>query len=362
MFTYSINIFAGIVFFCAQSVFAGVTENNVCKSNSNNLDPGRSQISGDLTSIGSGFGYSSTGTYSGFSLVNCDNLVVNKEVQVQSKTSYWTIENSNINHDNTLNVGGTTYYKITGTYDPFVNQYGYISYSVQDTKAGKEPQTLQRQIDFYTGKAQESSTQGVYISQIKLYFTNMPVKAIYLYNLNIGKVYLDVTGDSVANPIDIKRAVDSTKAYLTFIINPVKPKTCSLNSPMVNLPTISTAALKNMNSTAGRTNFTLTAVCDSSLANTALSAIMLDNNDITNITSILKNEKDNSASNTGVQITSAIDNQVINMNSAFSFGILSNSVQPTVSKKFYANYYKVDTNTTQAGQVSAQALISLFYK
>ena len=361
MFTYIINIFVGIVFFYAQSVFAGVTENKVCTSNTGNLDLGTSLISGNLTNIGSGFGYSHTGVYSGFSLVNCSSLVVNDELKVTRKTSYWTIENSNISN-NTLNVNGVTYYKLTGTSDPFVNQYGYIYYSVQDTKAGKSVQSLQSKINFYTNAPNESSTQGVYIANIKLYFTNAPVKAISLNHINIGKIYLDVTGTSVQNSTTTVRAIDSTKAYLSFTINPVITKTCSLNSPMVNLPTINTTGLKNISSTAGRTNFTLTAVCNGSLANTALSAIMMDNNNITNTTSILKNGAVNGASNTGVQITSTIDNRVINMNTAFSFGSLNNSAQPTVSKTFYANYYKVDANTTKPGQVSAQAVISLFYK
>jgi len=347
--------------------YAGMTELGVCTSNSGSLDPGAASLNSTILFSGSGYGTTPiTTTRQGFSLVNCQNKVVNNAVD--SKISNFTLAGSNIDGQSSSNVGGITYFKLINTPDPFVNKYGYISFDVQDTKysGNNNMRSLAQKIDFWTGinGANESSTQGINVANIKLYFTAAPVGVIRLDNLKIGRVNLTVTGNDVNDVNEPKKKItvtDQTWAYLSFIINPQTTKTCSLvvNPTTVVLPTLSTRSFKNIGDEVGQTNFSMTTTCDNvALANTNLFGIMHDNNERTTTTNILKNS--GTASNVAVKLYHYPENTPANLNTEFFFGTTDNSSKPKVTKNFYAKYYA--TGVVGAGTVSSQMNINIFYK
>ncbi|ENX10050.1 fimbrial protein [Acinetobacter courvalinii] len=288
-----------------------------------------------------------------YSLVNCSNKVPDNFAD--RKTSSFTTVGSHVNFDQSVSYAGTTYYKIVNSSSPYFNQYGYVTFQVQDTKAGKPVLALAKTISLYSNATGESATQGVNIVNLKFYFTAALTESTAAVQLDLGKVVVDLTEGT-------NRYQDSQSGFVQLTLNPENTKTCSLNNPIVTLPTIATSALPTTGTEAGgKTPFSITATCSSGLASTALYFTMSDNSNVGNNTTVLSNSNA-ATSNVGIRVYDVSNNSAITYGTEYSFGRLGAGSNPALTKNFYAKYYKKDNVAAVAGSVNAQATVMVNYK
>jgi type 1 fimbria pilin len=304
-----------------------------------------------------------TQTLSG--VVNCQNRITNNEAKY--KTSLFDIGN-NIDLNQSTSYSGVKYYKLINTSDVYLDTYGYISFSLESgtTHSGTITRSL---ADIKTGNGityflnawnhnsnYESATQGITVKDLRFYFTAAPTTTI-AKNITLGALDLSVSRNRNGNPLHNGRKNVDVNVNIT----PVSGKTCSLNSPSVTLPTVSTNSLTTTGNEVGRTNFPITTTC-SGLANKQLYFTLLDNTTPANSTTVLTNSN-SPTNNVGIKIYDAANNTAITYKSEYSFGTLTNSASnATSTKNFYAKYYKRDNNPVSAGTVNGQATVLVVYK
>ncbi|KYQ84483.1 fimbrial protein [Acinetobacter sp. NRRL B-65365] len=288
-----------------------------------------------------------------YSLVNCSNKITDNFPD--RKTTSFTTVGSNVNFDQTITYAGSTYYKIVNSSSPYFNQYAYVTFQIQDTKSGKPVVALAKTVSLYNNATGESATQGVNIVNLKFYFTSGLTESTPAVQLDLGKVTVDMTEGS-------NRYIDSQSGFVQLTLNPENTKTCSLNNPIVTLPTIATSALATAGTEAGgKTPFSITATCSNGLANTLLYFTMSDNANVANSTNVLSNSNA-ATSNVGIRVYDVSNNSAINYGTEYSFGRLGTGSNPALTKNFYAKYYKKDNVAAVAGSVNAQATVMVNYK
>ncbi|MFC3171961.1 fimbrial protein [Acinetobacter vivianii] len=229
-----------------------------------------------------------------------------------------------------------------------------MTFQIQDTKSGKPVVALAKTVSLYNNATGESATQGVNIVNLKFYFTSGLTESTPAVQLDLGKVTVDMTEGS-------NRYIDSQSGFVQLTLNPENTKTCSLNNPIVTLPTIATSALATAGTEAGGKTPSITATCSNGLANTLLYFTMSDNANVANSTNVLSNSNA-ATSNVGIRVYDVSNNSAINYGTEYSFGRLGTGSNPALTKNFYAKYYKKDNVAAVAGSVNAQATVMVNYK
>lgn len=296
------------------------------------------------------------GTMISSSLLSCSSSVSGT---VQTKVSLFRpFVASNISSSITRVFDGKTYHKIINSTDIHVNRYAYIHFSYSDNTQNvpEHPINTNPSPDIATSSG---ASQGLRILRASILFDKAPLEEIPLTRINIGT--LQTTWTTTTGTYDASQV-----AEIRLQFTPSVARTCAVNSLNVILPTISTSALTAVNSTAGKTRFSISATCSNSLANTELNAVILDNVNVTstNNLGVLLNNADISerASNTRIQIVRENTDSPVVMGQDFIFGTTTSGSSPTVRHNFYARYYKVTSAATGAGKVNASALLLLRYK
>ncbi|AOA57330.1 fimbrial protein [Acinetobacter larvae] len=294
-------------------------------------------------------------------LIKCDDF----DSQSRTKTpTFKSFSNSNINSQSkTFN--GKKFYKIVGTADAFVNKYAYIYFRYSDNNnSAKGPYELGNQNGSILGE--NTYTQGLRIYDLAVAFEKAPIDPIEVPVI-IGT--LDVSWTKKLVGQDNSYTTSTTqRAEIRLIVNPVVEKTCTVNNPVVTLPTISVATLNNQGDTAAKTNFTIVATCGESLANIGLNSIVVDNSDVDAQSAnakngILVNTASSQASkNVAIQMYEDTTNQPVRFGLEQDFGKTTMGVNPTARRNYYAKYYKLDSTPTQAGKITSTATIMVTYK
>lgn len=305
-----------------------------------------------------------------YSIVDCRNQITNN--QVKYKNAFFDFIGSNINLSQTTSYSNTTYYKIVNTGNAYIDKYGYISFDLQYSRNSSGPLGAQtytkslttdvigEKIYFFTNEAMtgnyyESATQGVTILNLKFYFKAAPDTNV-TQTVILGAIDLMVS----PNTNNIPSFIGRKNIQVSLNISPLVGKTCSIYSPIVNLPTVITHSLTKIGEEVGRTNFSITTTC-SGLSNMPLFYTMLDNADLTNNSNVLINTND-ANNNVGIKVYNSETNTSIFYNNEYSFGTLGPSFTASLTKNFYATYYKRDNNPVSAGDVNSQATILVVYK
>lgn len=316
-------------------------------------NPGGSFIV-DTKNFGSVWGAVNTKSIESYSLVDCTSLIQHNI----TRSEYFSGNSNQIDISETYAYGGNTYYKLKNTSSEFLNKYGYITFKFAesfgpdiDLTRAFPKHTLYEDA---TGVLATPS-QGLMAYGIDFIYTAAPTQAEQV-EINLGKLeakYLsaDVPGDTFFAEQD---------AYIRIELNPAPSSTCDFDIPPVQMSTISLKQLGDIGAQYGFSRFNVKVNCDSALAGKLLRYNMLDNADPANITDVLTNTE-TTTSNVGIKIYEYETRQPVFFNTEYEFGRLSGSSNPTVSKPFFAEYYRMDGNPVNAGSVSAQAMIYVVY-
>ena len=299
------------------------------------------------------------------SLISCSTYIPNASISKDAQLN--TFFGSNISNS-TKTFNGKTYFKIVNTDNPIVNNHAYIYFKYSDNQA----LAYQYNIDsmpLVTIAGSIGNTQGLRIHDLSIAFDKTPIEEIPLTRINIGTLQVEWTFWSIQTPTTIVKESASQIAEIRLQVSPTAARTCSVNSSNVVLPTLSASSLTNLGSTSGQINFSISATCGASLANTELNSIIVDNNNVIASNSfasigVLENVANISerASNVGIQIFNAATNAPINLGQNFLFGTTTSGSAPTISHNFYARYYKMNSSATVAGKVNSTATVYLNYK
>lgn len=287
------------------------------------------------------------------------------------KQTLFELMGSSIDWGSYIDYGGNRYLKLMNTGNLFLDQHGYITFKL--TYSGEYNFTSGVTKDISVSSAgtlellnlimanaatREGATQSLQVSDLRFYFTSSPGAQV-VGSITMGTLVLNLGNIDNASTITHSGRRNYT---INLTLNPEAGKTCivSANPSIVTLPTVSTNSLSTAGSEAGRTNFTMTATCDG-LASTVLYYSMSDNSSLANNTDILTNTIA-ATNNVGIKIYDANTHAAITYDNEATFGTLPNSSPSSVSKNFYAKYYKKDANPVSGGGVSAQATILVVYK
>jgi len=247
------------------------------------------------------------------------------------------------------------YYKLEGTGNNYIDNYGYISFEVADPIRPTVVQPLAETIVFANDEIDQFPFQGMTISKLAVFFLR-PAVDRSTTTINLGYVVMRLTDSTLSGPSS--EITSRRMASLVLNLAPIPSTTCSLDNLNVILPTVGTSALKNTNDEAGHTDFTVSIRCGTTYGYPALSAELVDNNMISNQGDILSNM--GSAENVGVRVYNPETTQAINFYEKFNIGqVESNSV---VTKRFYAKYAATGKGPVTAGTVHSTATLNLDYQ
>ncbi|TCM69080.1 type 1 fimbria pilin [Acinetobacter calcoaceticus] len=350
----SILSIAPILFILGQVQSA----NAACTTQYGGLSPDSTILNGSIPNTPSNGVYwpnpNPPAKITGYSLVDC-SLDVPSFSALKTSWFYAGYDGSNIDVRTSKNIAGRTYYKIKQSSDAFADEYGYITFRIQDTGSGPGPLEINPNgNNIFNKVSNQSSTQGINILDLKIFFDRAPTTAINISNLRLGALFL--TLERSGKPT----VTQGQYARVSFNYAPPPRPTCDVTSQNVKLATITTNALKNTGDEAALTRFTVTATCPMQAAGQMLEAKMQDNTEISNNGLILTNS--NKVSNVGLKIYDQLNNKPIQFNQYFDYGRFDTAVSTRVLKNFYVKYYKTNANPTVAGPVNGQATISVVYK
>ena len=334
----------------AQSVHAE------CGSNKGDLSFNSSTMSSEINANAANGMYwplKSPPTYiRSYALINCNEHVPNLKTTAKSSV-FRPTDGNNIDLNRSKNIAGRTFYKIVNTENPFANQHGYITFQIQDTKAGKPILEISPNVVFYDRVPRESSTQGIIVHSMQIFFDQIPSIPIEVNNMSLGMLYLTLETET-------QSFQDQQKAYISLSYAPPILATCDVSGTHVTLPTMLSSAFQHLGDEAGQTPFKITALCPSQAVNQDLLGLMLDSNDLNNHQVILSNS--NTASNIALKIYAANTQQPIQFGEYFNYGRFEYAAMPSISKDFYVRYYKTDDQPTVAGPVNGQVTMSVVYR
>ncbi|MCU4639193.1 fimbrial protein [Acinetobacter courvalinii] len=353
---YRLNIAMGLILMLfSPLVFSA---NITCPANpTSSLYPGNPDgyFTVDTANFGSVWGAASTKTIESYSLVDCTPLIKHGI----TRWEYFSGNSNQIDISQTYVYGGNTYYKLKNTSSEFLNKYGYITFKFGESFGTKlELSKAFPKYTFYdnaTGVL-SSPSQGLMAYDIDFVYTAAPTEAEQV-EINLGKLeakYLstDAPGDTF---------FVEQNAYIKIDLNPAPRSTCDFDIPPVQMSTISLKQLGSVGAQYGFTRFGVKVNCDSALAGKMLFYNMIDSADLSNVTDVLTNTE-GVTSNVGIKIYEYESRKPVFFNTEYEFGRLGSSSYPTVSKDFFAEYYRRDNNPIIAGSVSAQAMIYVVYK
>lgn len=292
-------------------------------------------------------------------LISCTGIASSTQTQAEEKNSTFNAyKNSNISTEYKFK-NLLQYYKIKGTSSPFLNDNAYIAFWYMDNRDYPERLFLSTQNFRIENSSNRSFTQGIKFNEVRLLFDRAPTilessDLITNIPINIGTLTTKLKETKESPEVTTEQIV---RLYLNVV--PMKIKTCSVENQTVKLSPIQSNALGNAGSVGGKVNFTLTATCPSSGVNRILNAFFIDNYDPSNTASILKNIDQ---SNVGIQILN--ESTPIALGTQFKFGetvSLGNLSTTKATKSFGAQYYKLNNNTTIAGPVRSEAVITVIY-
>lgn len=295
------------------------------------------------------------------SLIRCSDP--NPSPQARSKKpTFKSLMDSNI-LGQSKSFNGKKFYKITGTANAFVNKYAYIYFQYSDNSGDTTRYELDNQNGNILGS--NSYTQGLRIYNLAIAFDKAPIEQITV-PIIIGTLFVEWTKPLFAD--DSYTTTARQQAEVRLIVTPTAERTCSVNSPSVTLPTLSTNKLVNQGDTAGNTSFTLVATCGPTLGGIPLNIIMVDNKDVGAVhpnasKGILENiAPANTSDNVAIQVYDTIRNQPVTLGVEQSFGVTSSAAIPSVSRRYSARYYKLDSARTKAGQIYSTAAVTVTYR
>lgn len=360
-----------LVFSESQKVLA---DNFYCPPNPNTaLGPGGSIFEDVVIRKGSGWGFGRSHSVSA-TLTDCKSTIPNYKTRFDNEWRnasfdiFWTAD---IDANRSINVGGLTYYKIRNTSSTFLNTHAFIYFKVRENNP-ESPHKIVLDIskalngngewllDNFGADRNFSPHVILEVFGIHVYFDQAPA-AIESAIVHLGTAQTNnwVLKNNVYNHYKGRDEV-----YLTLNVVPEVKKTCNLDIPSVTLSQISVQnSLDFVGAEADRTAFTIKANCSEGLENTALYYSMGDNANPKNYTDVLTNTEQDTKS-VGIKVYDATTNQSVFYNKLYNFGVLSGGLVPSVSKQFYARYYRKDNDSISVGvgNINAQATISVTYK
>lgn len=269
-----------------------------------------------------------------------------------------SLTGSNIDTSSSVSNNGLTYYKLTNTGNEFIDNYGYIYFTVSDNNSANTPSiTLPSMVsnggtwNIYSN-SYNRVTQGLRFTPT-FYFSKVPTSTI-TQTLIFGTYNVNVT-------YGFNTYYNSPLIYSSVVLTPVATNTCSVQNTTVTLPTTNISSLASSGSESGRTAFTISATCSSGLASTAMTGVMLDANNVNNSSYYLTNTGTATDISVKMYDSSNVAIPLGGNGDSFSFGTTTAGTTPTISKRFYAVYRRNGSTTLSAGTIKAQATISLFY-
>ncbi|QXW24570.1 hypothetical protein KXJ74_09145 [Acinetobacter johnsonii] len=255
-----------------------------------------------------------------------------------------------------LNINSRTYFRITNSSTPTSANPAeiYIAFSVRDNQDSAQLFSVNNgnQITMFTGV---SATRGMRLESVSVLIrgTNMTPGTYSISNIILG-TYTATGSQSASKSITIPS--------LTYTIN---SSTCTLNSPIVNLPSMRISDFPISGAVGGATTLTITANCKDDAVNTSYSATITDNyTAASNQNGILLNGISSSSGGSNIKIKLTDTSNVpipigpLNLNNKFAFGTLSSS--KSVSKTFNASYF-ADVIPVTPGIVKSVSVINLIY-
>ena len=260
---------------------------------------------------------------------------------------------------------GYTYFQIPSSFISTLpaSTTVYIAFSIKDNQDSAEETWVSNATTAYQIYSGSSNTRGIRLQNVRILISG------------IG----NAQGTYTVNPLKLGQfsAKDSSKTASTNInLSPfnftITKSTCVVNGGAainVTLPTVRTSDFTSVGQTLGETTFPVNVSgCNASDVNKSLVALLTDNNDPNQSSSIglLKNTGANNSQNVSVQIIDGVSNNPIQIapkligssSSFFSFGNIGSG--GTVSKSFKARYYS-NVLPVPATNVNAQATITLIY-
>ena len=294
-------------------------------------------------------------------VINCTRVLAKPVSKIRS---FNPDTNLDVSQTMAINIAGKsrTFYTIVATGNTFFDKYAYISASVVDLEDSRKEHDLKGVVNLkpFTSANQPTPLAGMGLSQIYLYFKDQ-LTAPETAKVNLGRLKIGLTRSTNTND----RILDEQELFINVTVLPNLNETCSFKDPDVKLPTALTNQLSRSGDEAGQANFSLTLSCPTYFKNKALNATLVDNGEIGNNTTILKNVNPNGqntkANNVGIRIYDAGTNLAIKLNTDFLFGTLSNVNNPVVTKKFYAKYV-ANGGPAGEGTVRSSATLNVTYK
>lgn len=299
---------------------------------------------------------------SSFDLIKCRSTTSLNLSYGSSKTASYNAfaSGSMIDQNQDISLSGLKYFKLVNTNNAFLNNYAYISFFYVGANIGGSRYWLNYP-DYLIQSESTNLSQGVRFNEIRFLFTGVPTQPILNIPLNIGALTVSMK-ESLSSS---KFTTTSQSVQIWLNISAAPLKTCTIQNQTVQLPIILTSDFNvGVAGTAnkGDKSFTITANCKSLGQSLPLTAKFIDNYDIQNSSSVLKNSNTNS--NIGIKIynDSQSDKSEISLNSNFTFGTTqATQNEQTLNRSFKAVYFKNDTNTAIAGLVNSQSIISINY-
>lgn len=282
---------------------------------------------------------------------NCNNSGSNL-FRILGGSSTATISTTDV-----ISFNGRIYFRISNSATPASSNPAqiYITFSVKDNQdlAQLFPVNNGNQINMYTGT---SNTRGMRLENVSVLIrgTNLTPGTYNISNIILGTYTATGGSNSASKPITIPS--------LTYTIT---SSTCTLNSPIVNLPSMRISDFPSAGSVGGATTLTITANCNDDAVNTSYSATITDNYTTdSNQNGILLNGISSSSGGSNIKIKLTDTSNVpipigpLNLNNKFAFGTLSSS--KSVSKTFNASYF-ADVIPVTPGIVKSVSVINLIY-
>lgn len=339
----------------------GNSQSELHPSSAPNVNTNTEKIASSKWLISSSVYFTAVTSMSSNVLIDCRGGVANKPATALNKVATFDVlKGSNIINEYRNSTG--IYYKIKGTSNHFLNDHAYIRFLFSDIDLTNlsDIQILRNQITNVVSGG--TYVQGIKFTGITFLFDAAPSQRITNFPINIGTLSLSLNEPDGSSPTTYEQVV-----RLFIDIEPRKITTCSLTDQSINLDRINTSDFASVNVTEkGKKTFTIRANCGNStlLASTLLNAIIMDNNDLSNISEVLSNTSQNN--NIGFKIYESGTTNAIKLQQEFTFGKTQSyslgTSQYYAEKSFDVKYHRIISGQSiSAGKVSAQAMISVFY-
>lgn len=276
--------------------------------------------------------------------------------------------NTDLSTSSTITKDGYTYYQIPASYiTPTPTFNIYVAFSLKDNQTNATEYWVNSASDSYTLYTGTSDTRGIRLQSVRLLISGLG-NAEGTYTINNPRLGLMTANSGSGNNLQTA----STTLRLSNSKFIMTKSTCVVNGGAainVTLPTVRTSDFTSVGQTLGETTFPVNVSgCNTSDVNKSLVALLTDNNDPNQSSSIglLKNTGANNSQNVSVQIIDGVSNNPIQIapkligssSSFFSFGNIG--LGGTVSKSFKARYYS-NALPVPATNVNTQATITLIY-